>query len=105
MPEMGSHLEPSVEIKSLAVSSDMRGKGIGTALVHAALEHIRPLHPLQVVVLTFVPDFFRVFGFREVPKEELIHKIYTGCINCTKYDSPFSCPEVAMTLAMGNDGA
>jgi len=29
-----------------------------------------------------------------------MHKIYTGCINCTKYDSPFTCPEVAMVLPM-----
>jgi hypothetical protein len=29
-----------------------------------------------------------------------MHKIYTGCINCTKYDSPFTCPEVAMALTL-----
>jgi len=104
LPEMGSHLEPSVEIKSLAVRRDCRGEGIGKALVLAVLEHIRPLHPVQVVVLTFVPDFFRSFGFKEVPKEKLMHKIYTGCINCTKYDSPFSCPEIAMTLSLRNGG-
>ena len=57
------------------------------------------------MVLTFAPEFFRQFGFREVPKETLMHKLYMGCINCTKYDSPFTCPEVAMTLILGHDRA
>ena len=100
LPEMGSHLEPSVEIKSLAVNPDRRKTGVGDALVGAVLDRIRRLHPVQAVVLTFAPEFFRRFGFKEVPKEQLMHKIYTGCINCTKYDSPFSCPEIAMTLAL-----
>ena len=27
-----------------------------------------------------------------------MHKLYMGCLNCSKYDSPFTCPEVAMAL-------
>ena len=54
--------------------------------------------PAQCVVLTFSPEFFRKLGFIEVPKESLMHKLYAGCINCTKYDNPFTCPEVAMAL-------
>jgi hypothetical protein len=27
-----------------------------------------------------------------------MHKIYMGCINCTKYSNPFTCPEIAMAL-------
>ena len=42
--------------------------------------------------------FFKSLGFVEVPKEQLMHKIYTGCMSCTKYDSPFTCPEVAMAM-------
>ena len=99
LPEMGSHLEPSVEIMSLAVHPDHKGQGIGSTLVHSVIEdHIRPLHPLQIIALTFAPEFFKKFGFKETPKSELMHKIYMGCIHCTRYDSPFTCPEVAMTL-------
>ena len=98
LPEIGSPKSPSVEIKSLAVAAAHHGEGIGRALVQEAIGRIMSLHPAQCVVLTFHPEFFRKLGFKEVPKEKLMHKIYSGCINCTKYDSPFTCPEVAMVF-------
>lgn len=98
LPEIGRAKHPSVEIKSLAIKRDLRRKGLGSALVEAAIRRIRKLHPAQIIVLTFSPEFFRRFGFREVPKETLMHKLYMGCMNCTKYDSPFTCPEKAMCL-------
>jgi len=104
LPEIGAAASPTVEIKSLAVASDRRATGIGRRLVSAAVDHISPLHPAQIIVLTFHPEFFRKLGFSEVPKTALMHKIYMGCINCAKYDSPFTCPEVAMALNM-KDGA
>jgi amino-acid N-acetyltransferase len=55
---------------------------------------------MQIIALTFAPDFFRKLGFKEIPKRKLMHKIYMGCINCAKYDSPFTCPEIAMGLTM-----
>lgn len=99
LPEIGSDRHPTIEIQSVAVDTSARGHGLGRALVEAAIRRIRPLHPEQIIVLTFVPDFFRRFGFVEVPKETLMHKIYTGCANCTRYDSPLTCPEIAMSLA------
>jgi amino-acid N-acetyltransferase len=100
LPEIGAPRRPSVEIKSLAVEAGLVKTGIGTKLVKGAIERIRPLHPAQIIALTFAPNFFRRLGFVEVPKETLMHKIYSGCINCTKYDSPFTCPEIAMALAL-----
>jgi amino-acid N-acetyltransferase len=87
-----------VEIKSVAVAPDARRQGVGTALVREAIRVVRGLHPVQIVVLTFTPEFFATLGFRETPKETLMHKLYAGCINCSKYDSPFTCPEKAMVL-------
>lgn len=98
LPEIGAPRHPFIEIKSLAVDPDRRGAGIGTALVHRAVERIGNMHPARIIALTFTPEFFRTLGFSEIPKEQLMHKIYMGCINCTKYDSPFTCPEVAMAL-------
>jgi len=100
LPEIGAPRRPSVEIKSLAVSAGQRGKGIGRALVETAIERIRTLHPVQIIALTFHPGFFATLGFKEVPKTQLMHKIYAGCINCTKYDSPFTCPEIAVSLEL-----
>ena len=100
LPEIGLAKHPSVEIKSLAVKREYRSKGVGKRLVQSAIRRIRSLHPAQIIALTFSPEFFRKMGFSEVPKEGLMHKLYMGCINCTKYDSPFTCPEVAMCLVV-----
>jgi amino-acid N-acetyltransferase len=100
LPEIGAPASPSVEIASLAVAEACQGAGVGADLVRVAIDRIRTLHPAQIIALTFVKGFFEKFGFREVPKETLMHKIYTGCINCTKFDSPFTCPEIAMVLEM-----
>jgi len=100
LPEIGIPHKPSVEIKSLAVMDGYRGKGIGRALVQKAIDQIRLLHPRQIIALTFHPEFFAALGFVQTPKSELMHKIYAGCINCVKYDSPFTCPEQAMTLEL-----
>lgn len=102
LPELGKARDPSVEIKSLCVSRDRQGRGAGDALVRAAIKKAKTLHPDKLVVLTFSPEFFRRFGFKEVPKETLMHKLYMGCINCTKYESPFTCPEIAMTKDMSD---
>jgi amino-acid N-acetyltransferase len=100
LPEIGTPKNPSVEIQSLAVDKSLLRSGIGQALATEAINHVRPLHPSQVVVLTFTPPFFEKLGFKAIPKEELMHKIYMGCVNCTKYDSPFTCPETAMSLSL-----
>jgi amino-acid N-acetyltransferase len=99
LPEIGPAANHSIEIKSVAVAKGFQKRGIGTALIKAMIKHVRKFRPAQIVVLTFSPAYFRRFGFHEVDKKTLMHKLYTGCINCTKYDSPFTCPEVAMTLA------
>lgn len=100
LPEIAKSSSPSIEIKSLAVTKDFQGRGAGSALVRAVIRRIRVFKPAQIVVLTFSPEFFARFGFKVVPKESLMHKLYLGCVNCTKYDSPFTCPEVAMAMAV-----
>lgn len=100
LPELGKVMEPSIEIKSVAVAGNFQRKGAGAAMVRELIDRVRAFHPAQIVVLTFTPAFFRKFGFKKTPKETLMHKLYMGCINCTKYDSPFTCPEIAMTLSI-----
>jgi len=100
LPEIERAAHPTVEIKSCAVQKSVRGKGFGRLLVEAAIERVRALNPEQILVLTFTPDFFARFGFVRIPKEKIMHKLYTGCVNCSKYDSPFTCPEVAMGLTL-----
>ena len=100
LPEIGRATHPTVEIKSLAVEAGARGAGTGRALVEAAIERVKVLHPEQIIVLTFAPEFFRKFGFAEISKEKIMHKLYTGCLNCSKYDNPLTCPEIAMSFVL-----
>ena len=101
LPEFGTPLHATVEIQSVAVLSTMRRKGIGKALVEAILGRVESFRPAEALVLTFAPEFFTALGFVEIPKTQIMHKLYTGCINCTKHADPYTCPEIAMrkTLA------
>lgn len=100
LPEIGEPERASVEIRSVAVRKALQGTGVGSAMVRTILQQIRPLGAAQVVALTFAPAFFARLGFREVPKTQLMHKIYMGCVNCTKHANPFTCPEIAMVMEL-----
>ena len=95
-PEIGDASAATVEIVSVAVKSMFRKRGIGRLLVEAVIENVKRFRPREVLVLTFAPGFFGKLGFVETPKTEVMHKLYTGCINCTKHANPFTCPEIAM---------
>jgi len=105
LPEIALAREPDVEIKSLAVRRSLKRRGIGRLLVNAAIERIRVLHPSRIIALTFTPGFFRKLGFRGISKRRLMHKIYIGCVNCPKYNSPLTCPEKAMVLVLDRNQA
>ena len=98
LPEIGEPERASVEIQSVAVHAAHRRHHIGTRIVATILENIRRFQPAQAIVLTFAPDFFASLGFRVIPKTQVMHKLYMGCINCTKHANPFTCPEIAMAL-------
>ena len=99
-PEIGNAEAATVEIVSVAVESMFRKRGIGRLLVEAIVANVKRFNPREVLVLTFAPEFFRKLGFSETPKTEVMHKLYTGCINCTKHADPFTCPEIAMKRAV-----
>ena len=100
-PEIDDAQAATVEIQSVAVAAAERGKGLGRVLVEAVIGSVKAFSPREVLVLTFAPEFFRKLGFAEIPKTKVMHKLYTGCINCTKHANPFTCPEIAMTRVMG----
>lgn len=99
-PELGDAGAATVEIQSLAVKGPFRRRGIGKALVDAVIGRVSAFGPKDVVVLTFAPEFFRALGFTETPKTKIMHKLYTGCMNCTKHTDPFTCPEIAMLRSL-----
>jgi amino-acid N-acetyltransferase len=92
---LGICWEDLAEIRSLAVSEEMKGTGLGSRLVAACLEEAKSLGVKRVFTLTYVPDFFVRFGFREVEKSVLPHKIWADCFKCPKFPD---CDETALLI-------
>ena len=99
-PEIGDPLKATVEIQSVAVRAPYRRRGIGRQLVQAVIDRVKSFNPAEVLVLTLTPEFFMTLGFREIEKTHIMHKLYSGCINCTKHADPFTCPEKAMVVRL-----
>ncbi len=89
------------EIKSLAIEAANRGKGVGTALVTAALEQARYLGVPKVFALTLEPGFFERIGFMVSRKEDLPMKVWSDCAKCPKQTE---CDEVAVVRTLGEGG-
>ncbi|HOA71814.1 MAG TPA: N-acetyltransferase [Phycisphaerae bacterium] len=83
------------EIKSLAVSEERRGQGIGRQLVEATLYEARRLGLSRVFALTREQGFFERLGFQMVSKETLPHKVWTDCVRCPLQEQ---CDEIAMVM-------
>ncbi|NQT90452.1 MAG: N-acetyltransferase [Candidatus Omnitrophica bacterium] len=87
--------EDLAEVKALAVEEKAKGKGIGRRLVRAALNEAKVLKVKKVFCLTYIPEFFKQFGFRKIDRAKLPHKIWTECLKCPKFPD---CDEQAMML-------
>jgi N-acetylglutamate synthase-like GNAT family acetyltransferase len=95
--------ERILEVMSFSVRKRHQKKGIGSLLLEHVVGQLKQFRPDRIVVLTFHPAFFKHHGFAEISKQAILPKIYLGCINCTKYKSPLTCPEVAMELVMNGE--
>ncbi len=89
--------EDLAEIKAVAVSREAGGAGVGTSIVKACLEEAVRLGIERVFVLTYIPEYFARFGFGEVPRDDLPHKIWAECIKCPKFPE---CGEVPMVKVL-----
>ncbi len=81
------------EIKSVAVSEDSQGQGIGDQLIEACLKEATELGIPTVFCLTYKPAFFEKLGFSQIDKMELPHKVWSECYRCPKFPN---CDEVAL---------
>jgi len=89
--------EDLAEIRSLAVSKDHQGKGLGSRLVETCLEEAHILGLKRIFALSYVPDFFIKMGFKEVEKSVLPHKIWADCMRCPKFPD---CDETALMIQL-----
>jgi amino-acid N-acetyltransferase len=89
------------EIRSLVVSPESQGIGIGRNLVAALMAQAAELDIPQVFTLTRQTGFFLKSGFQVVPRESLPRKIWKDCITCTKF---VGCDEVALVRPVEKNG-
>ena len=82
-----------MEIRSLGVTEQYRGQGIGRMIVDFLLEEARAQRVPKVMALTYEVAFFQKNGFSVVPKEIFPEKVWTDCVNCKKQHC---CDEVAV---------
>jgi amino-acid N-acetyltransferase len=83
------------ELKSLAVPESVQTRGIGSALVIAAVDEARRIGLERVFALTYRPAFFERLGFVQADVMNLPRKVWNECYRCPKFPS---CNEIALTF-------
>ncbi len=74
------------EIRSLIVNSNSRGLGVGKKIVEFCKQEAKELGLKEVLVLTYIAEFFEKLGFEEIEKEKIPeHKIWQDCIKCIHF--------------------
>ncbi len=88
------HSSKLAEIRSLIVSKEHRGKSLGSKIVQSAISEAKHLGLEEILVLTYLPQFFTRLGFSEISKESIPnHKIWADCIKCIHFPV---CNEISL---------
>lgn len=82
-----------VEIRSIGLNDEGKGKGIGSMILAKLVEEARNQKIPKVMALTYAVDFFLRNGFEVVEKEIFPEKVWTDCVNCKKQNA---CDEIAV---------
>ena len=72
------------EIRSLAVSPEIRGRGLGSRLLDFALAEARRRKIARVFAVTHAPEFFIRHGFALSHRRAIPEKIARDCSSCPK---------------------
>lgn len=72
------------EVRTVAVRPDVKGHGVGHAIVGKLLEVARALELRRLFVLTFETDFFGRHGFAEIEGTPVTAEVYEEM--CRSYD-------------------
>jgi len=93
------HSKRLAEIRSLIVDKNFRGQKIGQKMVEFTLKEAKEIYVEEdVLVLTYLPEFFTKLGFKEIDKELIPeHKIWADCIKCIHFPV---CNEVALVYKL-----
>jgi len=94
------HSPSLAEIRSLIVSNRARGLGVGKEIVKFCKNEAKELGVKEILVLTYVADFFKKLGFYEIEKEKIPnHKIWLDCVKCKHFPV---CNEIALIYEVKN---
>ena len=93
------HSKRLAEIRSLIVDEAYRGQKVGQRMVQFTLDEAKDIGVEEdVLVLTYLPEFFRKLNFQEINKEVIPeHKIWADCIKCIHFPI---CNEVALVYKL-----
>lgn len=93
------HSRRLAEIRSLIVDEAYRGQKVGQRMVQFTLDEAKNIGVEEdVLVLTYLPQFFLKLNFKEINKEVIPeHKIWADCIKCIHFPI---CNEVALVYKL-----
>jgi len=93
------HSRRLAEIRSLIVDEAYRGQSVGQSMVQFTLDEAKNIGVEEdVLVLTYLPQFFLKLNFKEINKEVIPeHKIWADCIKCIHFPI---CNEVALVYKL-----
>lgn len=86
------------EIRSLVVSRDIRGLGLGTDIIQRLVQRATDCGFEKLCAFTHRPSYFVRQGFSIVPHVWLPEKIVTDCHNCPHFRR---CSQYAVVRALG----
>lgn len=81
-------------LRCVAVEEEYRGKGYGTCLVRAVMNEAERSGAGRIWLTAKVPEFYKRFGFRVVPREEA--PFVAKCAECPQYHN--GCESEVMVL-------
>jgi len=93
------HSPRLAEVRSLIVDASYRGQNIGKKIVLFTLDEAKDLGVKEdVLVLTYLLNFFTKLGFEEISKESIPeHKIWADCIKCIHFPI---CNEISLVYKL-----
>ncbi len=92
-----SYRHDLAEVRSLVVADEVKGQGMGKALVHALVSEARRRSIPTLFALTRTVPFFERAGFDLSTKERFPEKVWQDCHICPVRDN---CDETAMVLEL-----
>ena len=96
------HSPRLAEVRSLIVDEAFRGRSMGKQMVQFALDEAKALGVEEVLVLTYLPQFFLKMGFEEIAKESIPeYKIWADCIKCIHFPV---CNEISLMYRIDPKG-